>query len=56
MKMRTGGRSTASWKSNFILNKEIVRACKENGIWTCMPLLFLKYFVKIFELIMTKNK
>lgn len=56
MKMRTGGRSTASWKSNFILNKEIVRACKENGIWTCMPLLFLKYFVKIFELIITKNK
>lgn len=55
MKMRTGGRSTANWKSNIILNREIVRACKENGIWTCMPLLFLKYFVKIGEFIFKRN-
>lgn len=55
MKMRTGGISTASIKSNIILNKEIVRACSENGIWTCMPLLFLKYFIKIFELFLTKE-
>ena len=55
MKMRTGGRSTNGWKSNVLLNKEIVRACKENGIWTCMPMLFLKYFVKVFELIKTHN-
>ena len=45
MKMRTGGTSTASIKSNMLLNKEIVRACKENGICTCMPLLFMKYFI-----------
>ncbi|EGF55990.1 glycosyltransferase family 2 protein [Bacteroides fluxus] len=55
MKMRTGGTSTASIKSNILLNKEIVRACRENGIWTCMPLLFLKYFIKIFELIFTRE-
>ena len=55
MKMRLGGASTASIKSNVLLNKEIVRACKENGIWTCMPLLFLKYFVKVFELVFTKE-
>lgn len=55
MKMRTGGASTASIKSNWVLNKEIVRACKENGIWTCMPLLFLKYFIKVFELVFTRN-
>ncbi len=55
MKMRTGGRSTNGWKSNVLLNKEIVRACKENGIWTCMPMLFMKYFVKVFELVRTKN-
>lgn len=54
MKMRTGGVSTASWKSNILLNKEIVRACKENNIWTCMPILFFKYFIKVFELIITK--
>lgn len=55
MKMRTGGASTASFKSNLLLNKEIVRACRENGIWTCMPLLFLKYFIKVFELIFTRE-
>ena len=55
LKMRTGGRSTASWRSNVLLNKEIVRACGENGIWTCLPLLFLKYFVKMFELINPKQ-
>ena len=55
MKMRTGGRSTNGLKANILLNKEIVRACKENGIWTCMPVLFLKYFIKVFELIKTKN-
>lgn len=55
MKMRTGGVSTASIRSNILLNKEIVRACRGNGIWTCMPLLFLKYFIKVFELILRKN-
>jgi len=55
MKMRTGGMSTASWRSNVILNKEIVRACKENGIYTNMFILSLKYFVKVFELIFTKE-
>ena len=55
MKMRTGGTSTASIKSNILLNKEIVRACSENEIWTCMPLLFLKYFIKVFELFLTKE-
>jgi len=55
MKMRTGGASTASIKSNIILNQEIVRACNENGIYTNMPILMLKYFVKIWELIITKQ-
>ena len=55
MKMRTGGTSTASIRSNILLNKEIVRACKENGIWTCMPLLFLKYLIKVFELLFVKE-
>ncbi len=55
MKMRTGGRSTDGIQANIRLNKEIVRGCKENGIWTNMPLLCLKYFVKVFELVFTKN-
>lgn len=54
MKMRTGGVSTASVRSNILLNKEIVRACRENGLWTCFPLLLMKYAVKVLELIFTR--
>ncbi|MDR1543304.1 MAG: glycosyltransferase [Prevotellaceae bacterium] len=54
IKMRTGGKSTKSLKSNYILNREIVRGCRENGIYTNMFLLGFKYFIKIFELIKTK--
>ena len=53
--MRTGGLSTKSYKSNILLNKEIVKACKENGLYTNLPLVWLKYFVKIFELVKTKE-
>lgn len=47
--MRTGGVSTQNIKSRYILNKEIVRACAENGIQTNMFLLSFKYSKKIFE-------
>ena len=53
--MRTGGLSTKSYKSNILLNKEIVRACRENGVYTNLFFVYLKYFVKIFELINTKG-
>ena len=52
--MRTGGVSTSGFKSNWILNKEIIRACYENGIQTNMFKLSLKYFKKVFELIGNK--
>lgn len=51
VKMRTGGASTKNFKSNWILNKEIIRACAENNIKTNMVKVLLKYFVKIFQLI-----
>jgi hypothetical protein len=54
IKMRIGGKSTKSWQSNYILNKEIVRGCKENGIYTNLFLLCFKYFIKIFEFIRTR--
>lgn len=53
--MRIGGVSTESFRSRYVLNKEIVRGCKENGVWTHISLLSLKYFIKIFELLFTKN-
>lgn len=48
--MRTGGISNKSFKSNYILNKEIIRACEENGIKTNLFNVYSKYFIKIFEL------
>ena len=49
--MRKGGVSSSGLKSNVILNNEILRACRENGIKTNLPLIYLKYFVKVFELV-----
>jgi len=51
IKMRTGGVSTRNFRSNWILNKEIIRACFENGIKTNMLKVSFKYFKKVFELI-----
>ncbi len=56
MKMRTGGASTQSWRSNVRLNREIVKACRENGIYTNMPILMLKYSVKVFEYFNAERK
>lgn len=51
VKMRTGGTSTRNLKSNWILNKEILRACAENGIKTNIIKVLSKYPTKIFQLI-----
>jgi glycosyltransferase involved in cell wall biosynthesis len=50
VKMRRGGVSSRNWKSNFILNDEIIRACRENGIKTNVFKIYPKYFTKLFEL------
>ena len=49
--MRTGGVSNQSFASRYVLNKEIVRACRENGVRTNLAKLSLKYLTKIFEFI-----
>ena len=49
--MRTGGVSTSSLKSNWILNREILRACAENGISTNLVKIYSKYFRKVMQLI-----
>lgn len=48
--MRKGGVSSSGWKSNFILNNEIMRACRDNGIYTNSLMVYSKYFRKLFEL------
>ena len=52
---RASGISTDS-SNRLMMNKEQVRACKENGIWTCLPMIYLKYFFKIPELFTGKNR
>jgi glycosyltransferase involved in cell wall biosynthesis len=47
--MRPGGVSNKSLKSTYILNKEIIRACRENGIKTNLFFVYSKYFIKFFE-------
>lgn len=51
IKMRTGGISTKGFKSSWILNKEVVRACAENGIKTNIFKIYSKYFIKVFQLL-----
>lgn len=50
VKMRIGGTSTSGIKSNYILNKEIIRACLENDIYTNWLMVLSKYPKKILGL------
>ena len=51
IKMRSGGVSTKNIKSNWILNNEIIRACRENGVDTNIFKVYSKYFVKGSQLL-----
>ena len=46
--MRMGGASTAGWRSNVEINREDLRALRAHGIWSCLPLVYLKYLFKIW--------
>jgi glycosyltransferase involved in cell wall biosynthesis len=50
VRMRTGGISTRNLKSNWILNREILRACSENNIHTNIFRVYSKYFRKVMQL------
>lgn len=45
--MRLGGKSTAGLKAMLKLNRENVRANRENGYFCCLPMMAPKYFYKI---------
>lgn len=47
--MRTGGVSTKSIKNRITILKEDLRACRENGVYTNIFLIGLKYLYKILE-------
>ena len=52
--MRTGGASTSGIESHLKIMKEHLRAFRENGIYTNVVLLCLRYFYKIYEVIKSK--
>jgi len=52
--MRIGGVSTKNFYSQILLNKEILKACKENNLKTNVFKIYSKYVLKIFEFIRKK--
>lgn len=51
VRMRTGGVSTGGWRNTLLLNREVLRACRENGISTSLPKILSKYPAKLLEFI-----
>ncbi|MFT6908432.1 MAG: glycosyltransferase involved in cell wall biosynthesis [Oleiphilaceae bacterium] len=49
VRMSVGGLSTSGIKSSLLLNSEIVKACKCNGIYTNLFLVLLKIPLKLLE-------
>lgn len=54
--MRTGGASTEGIKSKNIINKECLRACKENNYYSNIFFMWLRLVYKAFELVLFKIK
>lgn len=53
VRMQTGGASTSGWRSKLLLNREVLRACRSNGIKTNILKILSKYPRKILELVRT---
>ena len=54
--MRLGGKSTAGLKALLKLNRENVRANRENGYFCCLAMMVPKYFYKIFGYVFRTRK
>ena len=51
VRMRTGGVSTGGWRNTILLNQEVLRACRENGIDTNLFKILSKYPRKLLEFV-----
>jgi glycosyltransferase involved in cell wall biosynthesis len=49
VRMRTGGMSTRGLRQSWLLNREIVKACRANGVWTTLPIVLMKTPAKLME-------
>lgn len=50
VKMQVGGASTSGWRSKLLLNREVLRACRENQVPTNIFKIMSKYPAKLLEL------
>ena len=53
--MRMGGMSTSGWRSNMVINREDLRALRAHGIWSCLPLIYLKYLFKMWGFVFKRK-
>ena len=53
--MRMGGMSTSGWRSNMVINREDLRALRSHGIWSCLPLIYLKYLFKMWGFVFKRK-
>jgi glycosyltransferase involved in cell wall biosynthesis len=51
VRMRIGGVSTGGWRNTILLNQEVIRACRENGLATNTLKIMSKYPMKLLELV-----
>lgn len=51
VKMRMGGVSTRGLRNTLLLNREVLKACRENGIYTNPLMILSKYPLKLLELV-----
>lgn len=49
--MRMGGVSTGGLRNTLLLNREVLKACRENGIYTNPLMILSKYPLKLLELV-----
>ena len=53
VQMQLGGASTSGWRATLQLNREMLRACRSNGIPTNWLRLLMRYRLKVLEFLRT---
>ena len=56
VRMRMGGKSTKDWRANVLLNVENVRANRENGYFSCFPMMLPKYLFKVWGFVFRSGR
>lgn len=53
--MRMGGASTDGWRTTLKINRSDLKALKANGCWSCLPLLYSRYLLKIWGFVFRRR-